>query len=163
MNQIISQDEHRIIFEIKSKYGYRSAVIDADDIEVLKRSWHMDFDKRGNPNRVAGKIMGKTISLGGFLTGFCPVDHIDGDITNNRRHNLRRATPRDNARNRRAHSRSKTGMKGVYIDRKKYRAMITVDYNQAHLGMFENMIDAARAYDAAAVKYFGEFARLNNL
>jgi len=30
-----------------------------------------------------------------------------------------------------------------------------------HLGYFESKIDAAQAYDRAAIKYFGTFARLN--
>jgi len=45
----------------------------------------------------------------------------------------------------------------------KWRARIRVDGIQIHLGYFYSRKKAARAYNAAAEKYFGEFARLNNV
>jgi hypothetical protein len=43
----------------------------------------------------------------------------------------------------------------------KYESQITHQGKRIWLGWFDSEIDAARAYDAAAKKYHGEFARLN--
>lgn len=87
------------------------------------------------------------------------IDHINGDKTDNRIINLRECTKAQNARNARGWGRS--GLKGVGARRGKWRAYIQVDGRVIHLGTFEQQEAAARAYDAAAVRHFGEFARLN--
>jgi hypothetical protein len=94
------------------------------------------------------------------------VDHINGDILDNRRSNLRITDAKGNARNQRRHLRNKSGFKGVdFTDDKKrakaWRATISVDGHKRMLGRYATAEEAARAYDAAARKHFGEFARLN--
>lgn len=51
--------------------------------------------------------------------------------------------------------------KGVSHHKKKWRATITYNYKNLHLGTFDDQIDAAKAYDTAALKYFGQYAFLN--
>jgi hypothetical protein len=90
------------------------------------------------------------------------VDHKDGDGLNNQSENLREATKSQNA----ANSRKRNGSsiyKGVSYKESsdKWQAKICVNYKQIYLGLHENEVDAALAYDSAAMKYFGEFARLN--
>jgi hypothetical protein len=91
------------------------------------------------------------------------VDHEDGSGLNNQRTNLRPATHAENIRNSRKDSDAITSKyRGVYRQKgKKFRAQIMFNDTRKHLGMFVNEKDAARAYDAAALKYCGEFARLN--
>lgn len=91
------------------------------------------------------------------------VDHINGSGLDNRRENLRTADDSENARNRRRQSASKSGYKGVSWENGKrlWRAQIEVNKRNKHVGYFRNKEDAARAYDAAATKYFGEFAWVN--
>jgi len=94
------------------------------------------------------------------------VDHINGDGLDNRRSNLRPTTHADNMRNRRILGANNTsGYKGVSRDSrvaaKPWCASITVDRRHVYLGLFADPADAARAYDAAALHHFGEFARLN--
>jgi hypothetical protein len=43
----------------------------------------------------------------------------------------------------------------------KWRAQITYQAQQVYLGCFTDVVDAARAYNEAALKYFGDFAYLN--
>lgn len=90
------------------------------------------------------------------------IDHINGDRDDNRLTNLRLATPSENRQNQKLHRDSRTGFKGVSLDkrRNKYMARITFGGRQRSLGCFETAELAHAAYVAAARKHFGEFARL---
>jgi len=89
------------------------------------------------------------------------VDHLDGNGLNNRRSNLRLATPEQNQWNRRRPVTNKSGVKGVYWNkaRRLWHARITVDGRRHHLGEFPNIDDAAAAYAAASGRLHGEFGR----
>jgi hypothetical protein len=91
------------------------------------------------------------------------VDHIDGFKLNNKRDNLRPCNQSQNLANYGLPTHNTSGYKGVgWFKRDKcWRAYITVNGQHMHLGLFDNIIDAARKYDEAARRYFGEFARLN--
>lgn len=99
----------------------------------------------------------------GAPSGGVVIDHINGDPLDNRRSNLRICSQRDNARNCRRGKNNKSGFKGVSwkADIGKWRARIMVDRKEISLGAFNSAEEAAKAYDAAAVQYFGQFARLN--
>lgn len=90
------------------------------------------------------------------------IDHQNHDGLDNRRRNLRRATPSQNAANNRA-TANRAGYKGVgwHKQKGKWRAYITVDRRTRHLGLFEDPWEAAQAYNEAAIEAWGEFAHLN--
>lgn len=99
-----------------------------------------------------------------YMTGEWPkalIDHRDLDRGNNRWSNLREATKSENMINRGAASNSKTGVKGVnkHSQCNSYCAYICVNYKRIYLGSFKTIPEAKEAYDVAAKKYFGEFAR----
>lgn len=98
-----------------------------------------------------------------LLLGVEKIDHRDGDGLNNQRHNLRPATTRQNGQNRRKVAAASSAFKGVsfHLRDRKWQARIKVSAARIQLGYFESEADAARAYNAAALKYFGEFASLN--
>jgi hypothetical protein len=91
------------------------------------------------------------------------VDHRNCDSLDNRRANLRFATRAENMRNRRKKKNTTSQFVGVnfYKPSKKWDSRITHQGKRIKLGRFVSEIDAAKAYDEAAKKYYGEFARLN--
>lgn len=98
-----------------------------------------------------------------LITGWAFVDHIDGDGLNNQRNNLRQATVRQNARNGRSHRDSSSPHRGVSWFKRDglWHAQISDGVRNRHIGYFTSERKAARAYDAEAAHFFGEFARLN--
>lgn len=100
-----------------------------------------------------------------FITGWSFIDHINGNGLDNRRANLRPADQAKNGRNVGPRAHNTSGYKGVTWSRhsRKWHAQISVDKQRHHLGLYEDVIEAARAYDLAAVHYFGEFAWTNFL
>lgn len=103
------------------------------------------------------------------------TDHINHRRTDNRRLNIRPATQIENARNATARGRCKylgvTYQTCKFISKKTGKPMIyeyikaKVNYGGKliHIGTFKTEEDAARAYNVAAIKYFGNFANLNVL
>lgn len=93
------------------------------------------------------------------------TDHVNGDGLDNRRANLRICTHAENGRNRKAQDGSMSGYKGVsWIKRdRKWRAQIKVGGSLFFLGQSKNPIGCAVAYNEAAKKYFGKYARLNKI
>jgi len=101
----------------------------------------------------------------GFPDGF-HIDHIDGNGLNNQKHNLRIATNAQNSMNRRKQlSESSSTFKGVSWDKNRNLWMAKICFNDEtkNLGRYKNETAAALAYNNAACKYFGEFARLNQI
>jgi hypothetical protein len=96
------------------------------------------------------------------------VDHIDGNGLNNCRSNIRLATISLNHANQKKRSIDHgkpclSKFKGVtWVKRtRKWQAYIRPNGKQTHLGYFTSEVEAARAYDRAALEHFGEFALIN--
>lgn len=91
------------------------------------------------------------------------VDHINGDGLDNRIENLRICTHGQNMSNRKLHKNNTSGYKGVNWEREKWRATIYKNGKKISLGCFHDILDAAMAYNKAAIKHYGEFAKLNEV
>lgn len=99
------------------------------------------------------------------------VDHDNHNTLDNRKENLRVCEQAENMHNFRRPSNNTSGYKGVTINRQKSKsrvreyitAQIGVNGKVLRLGYYKTLRDAARAYNEAAIKYFGEFALLNEL
>lgn len=93
------------------------------------------------------------------------VDHANGNRLDNRKCNLRLCSSSENAKNVKGKSRKYSKYKGVtkIKNSDKWQAQITVNYKSVYLGLFAGELEAAQAYNIAALKHFGEFAQLNIL
>lgn len=87
------------------------------------------------------------------------IDHINGDKLDNRIVNLREATQAQNCYNKALSSNNKSGVKGVYLNKKlnKWHAQIKKGSLKLHLGYFSELEDAKKAYETKATELFGEF------
>jgi len=156
--------------EILLTQGFFAIVDDADFESANKYKWGARINRETGTvyaqRQIRNGLSKETILLHRFISaaqGNFEVDHKNGNGLDNRRENLRVCTKVNNIRNQRKQKNNSTGFKGVSWDKpmKKFRAQITVSYKRIHLGYFDSAEDASRAYDAAARKYFGEFARTN--
>jgi len=93
------------------------------------------------------------------------VDHINGYRNDNRRKNLRLCTHLENNRNSFVRFTNNSGYKGVAFHRQSglYHASININGKQISLQYYKTAQEAAKAYNEAAQKYFGEFAKLNDI
>jgi hypothetical protein len=90
------------------------------------------------------------------------VDHINHDLLDNRRENLRLVSQQQNQWNMRT-STGRSKYKGVIWNKQKNRWMglITLDGKTKYLGLFHDEWEAAQAYNKAAKELFGEYAYVN--
>jgi hypothetical protein len=81
------------------------------------------------------------------------VDHRNGVRSDNRIDNLRILTHAKNAQNvTNIAKKSKTGVLGVHLDKKKFSSKIMIDRKSIHLGSFNTIEEAHAAYLAAKRK-----------
>jgi len=115
---------------------------------------------------VSGKQMHRVIAEAMGIVGIgrkLHVDHRNLNGLDNRRSNLRVATPQQNRANSEKHTAASSGFKGVawHAHSNRWQARIKVNGKQKWLGSYATQEEAARAYDREAIAAFGEFARLN--
>ena len=147
-------------------------IIDVEDYEKIK---HLHWGKltkirRGKDNSYAfTRIKDKNIQMHRFLLNLTDpkiqVDHINHNPLDNRRSNIRIATNQQNNCNKRKSNlkKSSSEYKGVSKNGNCWIAAIMINYKRIHIGCYKTETQAAFAYNAAAQKYFGEFAYLNDI
>lgn len=163
------------------------AMVDDEDYDFLSQwKWHCS-NERGRKYacrrqyRKDGSRRSKILKMHRVILGLTNPkklgDHKDGNGLNNQRNNIRKATHKQNLRNRHTVRFLTSKYKGVYkyISTSSYRgksykyvywrSSITVNGKEKGLGHFKydknGETDAAKAYDEAAKKYLKEFASLN--
>jgi|ERR1700730_3329774 len=144
----------------------RAAFVSDNRYEELNQWLWVAHLKRGAFYAERRLSDGKSISTHRQIlkTDASDIDHKDGDTLNNCNYNIRPATHSQNGGNQRKHTEPCTSKyKGVSFNScaGKWQAAITVNRQRIFLGYFKDEEKAAWAYDTAALKYFGEFSRLN--
>lgn len=123
---------------------------------LLPQGYAVDRNSKRMNRIVMERVIGKQ------LAPKAQVDHEDNNPANNQRFNLRIATGAENARNRKLNSNSRTGFKGVSINRfGTFTAYIRVNNHQLHIGNFDDKEYAGSLYDQWALELHGSFANLN--
>ena len=156
--------------EIKLSKGYVALVDDEDYKKVSEYPWHAletpDKTVYAVRNfREEGKC--KSWYMHRFILEVTDpeveVDHKDRNGLNNQRHNIRVTEGNQNHFNMGLRKDNKSGFRGVHwsVAADKWVARITINHKIIHLGVFVDPIEAACAYDMAAVKYHGDFASTN--
>lgn len=158
----------RLIDISTPKYPNTFTMVDDEDFENLNQwKWYAFPDKktmyarrntRTKPKR--GSRMHREILAAPIGVG---IDHEDGNGLNNQRSNLRLATDGENNRNRGIQSNNTSGYIGVYWCKGagKWFATIKICGKRHFIICSDDIIEAAKARDTAAIKYHGEFAKLN--
>lgn len=144
------------------------ALVDAADYDrLMKYTWRQS--ERGYALRTQtekGRASG--VSMHRMLLDppkAMMADHINGNRLDNRRCNLRIVSALQNAQNRGKNKNSVSQYKGVAwkAENGKWQARIRVNSKQHHIGLYEAEVEAAAAYNAAAILHHGNYARLNML
>lgn len=119
------------------------------------------FYAQRNTRRADGRHTSQALHK--FLTGWQRTDHINRDGLDNQRENLRETTNAENLRNRGRQKNNASGFKGVswHKGRGKWQAQIRANGQTRALGRYVDPVEAAHAYDEAALELHGEFAALN--
>ena len=148
------------------------ALVDNEDYErlIAMGKWHIGSNGYAQKTIFLGRKNGKrsttSISMHRVVLGLDDskeqVDHVNGNRLDNTRLNLRICSVTENLRNVGLKKCNTSGFKGVCWHRKKWAVRIrTGKGTRKHIGLFTCPIEAARAYNEAAIKYHGEFANLN--
>jgi hypothetical protein len=162
--------------QIMLSNGAITLVDDIDFPNLSKFKWHASlkhsgfYARRNNPTGSGPSMLLMHREIMG--NPGCLVDHRNGNTLDNRRENLRLASFAQNSANRHVFENT-SGFKGVsfqpYTQKtgkrakrsKPWRASICSDKRHICIGYYSSAEEAAAAYDIAAAKYHGEFARTN--
>lgn len=150
----------------KGKY----ALIDDEDFEYLNQ-WKWHLSSNGYPTRGEWNKKRKQNKLKRLHRELLnppknrSIDHINGNTLDNRKSNLRICKHRENLRNQKKQRNRTSKYKGVsfYKNYERWEAYICTHKKKHRLGYFDNELEAAKAYNQAALDHFGKYARLNNI
>lgn len=164
-----SSDTRSIPLTGKRAAGRVAIVDEADYKIVFGHTWYFREQQGDDQHRSVGPYAKTTMKIDGrpvvllmhqLITGWPLTDHRNGNGLDNRRSNLRHATPAQNAYNAQGQLGHSSRFKGVTWHKgvRKWQATIKAEGKNHYLGVFESEEDAARAYEEAALNLHGSYA-----
>lgn len=168
-NEYVMHDDYFELIVTSNKYGKFAILIDIEDYEKVSK-YHWSIGAYGNSKTNRFKLHYATNKNVGLLHRFITgcgkgyvVDHINGNINDNRKSNLRICTISENRKNNPLYHNNKSGYPGViwyhYTKTPKWLCQIKVNGKIVHIGYFTELEDAIKARKEAERKYYGEYAR----
>lgn len=143
-------------------HGTMVQVDDENFVTVSQRKWHINakgYVVSYDPvTKNSGILLHRVVMN---APKGVSIDHINHNVQDNRKANLRFCTRGQNIRNNRPFAKS--GYKGVYPNFNKWNARIHHNGKSVFLGTHSTPELAAKAYNKAARYLFGEFAFINEL
>lgn len=160
------------------------ALVDDEDFDLISKfKWHITKNKNARTMYAETNKKGvKHTKMHRLIMGCVKgdgkmIDHKDGNGLNNQRSNLRFCTHSENMRNIKSARGSSSKYLGVCFfihstihntstgpkmySYPRWKSRIVIDGKAVHVGTFKTENEAAIAYNKAAEKHYGEFARLN--
>lgn len=160
-----AQDKSAGIVTITLRNSHRVSVISQRDVSLVERfDWELfetdgkSYAKRYDRASTIHNIYMHRVLLDVVHDESAIVDHFDGDGLNNCRGNIS-VISRSQSNAKAIRPRPSSGFRGVYQHRRVWRVMI--GHDMKWIGQYPSRIEAAFAYDEAARKKWGKYARLN--
>ena len=158
----------KIILIKSKKYGKKEVFVDDDIYDAV--SIHKWFVVKRCQTFYAGRwVKRKCVLMHRFIMNLTErnelCDHADHNGLNNQRDNLRKCNFTQNCSNNTSSRSGSSKYLGVSWDKKrsKWAANLTTNRKKLFLGRYENEVDAALAYNTAAIKIHGNFSNPNNI
>lgn len=133
-------------------------LIDDDDFENISKYRWCIYDRY-----LESYINGKNIKLSRFIMKADKdhhVDHINGDLLDNRKANLRLCSRYQNQQNRKINKDNVCGHKGIQLmNNGRYRVRIQTNGKREHIGCFERLVDAINCRREIGKESHGKFYR----
>ena len=143
----------------KSKFKF-----DKEDFDKVKNfTWYVN--DQGYVISTKSNMYHKRVRLSRLVMdvqdGF-EVDHINHDLLDNRKTNLRLVTNQQNLFNQQKPKNNTSGFVGVVQHGNKWVAQIMYNGKIKYLGIFNTLEEASSVYSTTAQKLFGEYMYKNN-
>lgn len=147
------------IEDIRKEFKYENGLLINLKTNKTAKSYHGEYVRV----RYAGKSIAAHRIIFFMHYGYLPrcIDHINGIRTDNRIENLREATHKQNAQNRKKAKNNTSGVKGVSWCKRseRWRAVVQNDGKYINLGYFKNFCDAKKRSDNYRKSLHGDFYR----
>ena len=165
------------IYEFNNNYGVCYTdnkeyywLFDLEDYDKIKDYYWSPNSKKSKYASAKDKKLNTTVQMSRIIMGIPiqdkrKVDHINHNVFDNRKDNLRVCTNSQNNMNKGLQSNNTSGVTGVTWRKEKHKweAQIRLNRKNMHLGLFQNFDDAIRTRKEAEEKYFGEYSYDNSM